>query len=253
MNIKLKSVVKKYEKSVSVYNGYVKKRIKELQPVLQIDEFTFESNKIYGIIGPNGAGKTTLLKIIAGLIKSSYGEVTYRGEELNVEMQREITYASQRPYLLKETVFNNIAYPLKIRKANKKIIKSKVNRIMAEFDIYHLRNQQARSLSGGEAQKVALARALVFEPELLLLDEPTANIDPNFVELIENAILARSKKKQITVIIATHNVGQARRLCDQIIFMKSGKIIEYGKANEMISKPKEEETKKFLTFEYNIT
>ncbi|MBN4051158.1 MAG: ABC transporter [Alkaliphilus sp.] len=252
MNIKLKSLVKEYEMSVSVYNGFVKKRIKEMQAVLQIDEFTFEANKIYGLIGPNGAGKTTLLKIIAGLTKSSYGEVTYGGAELNDERQREITYASQRPYLLKDTVYNNIAYPLKLRKENKLRIKSKVGRIMAEFDIYYLRNQQAKNLSGGEAQKVALARALVFEPELLLLDEPTANIDPNFVELIENAILERSNKKEITVIIATHNVGQARRLCDEVIFIKAGKIVESGKAKEMILKPKEEETKKFLAFEYDI-
>lgn len=253
MKIELKSIIKNYETSVNVYNGYTKRRVKELHPVLKIDGFVFESNKIYGIIGPNGAGKTTMLKIIAGVTNSSSGQVFYDEMKLNEQVRKTITYASQRPYLLKETVFNNIAYPLKLRKINKSKIKSKVERIMAEFEIYHLRNQKATNLSGGEAQKVALARALVFEPELLLLDEPTANIDPNFVELIENAILARNKKKQITVIIATHNVGQARRLCDEVVFIKAGKIVENGKADEMILKPKEEEMKKFLAFEYNIS
>ncbi|MCD5413786.1 MAG: ABC transporter ATP-binding protein [Clostridiales bacterium] len=253
MNIKLNSVIKKYESSNTKQNESARRKKNKANTVLKIDKFAFESNKIHGIIGSNGAGKTTMLKIIAGLTNSTEGEVYYNDKSSDEELLKKITYASQRPYLLNNTVSYNIAYPLRLRKINKVEINKKIDHIMAEFDIYHLRNQQARNLSGGEAQKVALARALVFEPELLLLDEPTANIDPNFVELIESAIAVRSNLKRITVIIATHNVGQARRLCDQVIFIKAGKIIECGDAKEIISKPKEEKTKKFLAFEYNIS
>lgn len=214
--------------------------------VLNIDSLSLENGKIYGIIGPNGAGKSTMLRIIAGLEDTTSGSVLYNNM-LKDSVIKSITYMRQRPYLLRTSVFNNIAYPLKLRKYKKDIIDEKVIDIVKEFNLFDLRNQLATSLSGGEAQKVALARALVFEPKLLLLDEPTANIDPNSIELIEKEILKRNKDKNMTTIIITHNMGQARRLCDELIFMKEGKIVEHGKANQVISNPQNNETKRFLS------
>ncbi len=215
--------------------------------VVNIDSLSIDKGKIYGIIGPNGAGKSTLVRIIAGLEEATMGNPIYNGRSLDTKSIRDITYMSQRPYLFRTSVFNNIAYPLKIRKYDKKAIEKKVIDIMKEFKVSHLEGQLATSLSGGESQKVALARALVFEPKVLLLDEPTANIDPNSIELIEKTISRRNKEKGITVILITHNIGQAKRLCDKVIFMRKGKIDEYGDAEKVILNPKQSTTKKFLS------
>lgn len=215
--------------------------------VLDINSLLLKKGKIYGIIGPNGAGKSTILRIIAGLEEASSGNIFYDNKKLTDNTVKNLTYMSQRPYLLRTSVFNNIAYPLKLRKYDKEIIDEKVKAIVKEFNVFDLRYQIATSLSGGESQKVALARALVFEPKLLLLDEPTANIDPNAIEFIEKEILKRNKEKNMTTIIITHNMGQARRLCDEIIFMKEGKMVEHGKSDQVISNPKSSEMKKFLS------
>ncbi|WP_432665917.1 ATP-binding cassette domain-containing protein [Wukongibacter baidiensis] len=215
--------------------------------VVNIENMTLEKGRVYGVIGPNGAGKSTMLKIVAGLEDSSRGKTLYNENPLNDEILKNITYMSQRPYLLRTSVFNNISYPLKIRKYDKRDIEDKVNEIMKELGISDLSSQLATSLSGGESQKVALARALVFEPEILLLDEPTANIDPNSIELIEKVIAKRNTEKGMTAIIITHNMGQAKRLCDEVIFMDKGKVVECGKSEKLISNPQKDETKRFLS------
>lgn len=215
--------------------------------VLNIDRLTLIKGKIYGIIGSNGAGKSTMLRIAAGLEEATLGKILYNKDHLSEKILRNITYMSQRPYLLRTSVFNNIAYPLKIRKYDKRTIENKVENIMKELKVSDLSSQLAVSLSGGESQKVALARALVFEPKILLLDEPTANIDPNSIELIEKAILKRNKENGMTTIIITHNMGQARRLCDEVIFMDKGKIAEQGNAEQVILNPQNNITKRFLS------
>lgn len=192
--------------------------------VLNIDSLLFENNKFYGIIGPNGAGKSTLLRIISGLEQYSAGDIWYDKCELHEKLYKDITYMSQRHYLMRTTVFHNIAYPLKLRKVPKNIIERKVNQIMQELQLEALKDQLATKLSGGESQRVALARALVFEPKLLLLDEPTANIDPEAMKLIENMILKRHSDKIGTTIMVTHNIGQAKRLCDEILMINQGKL-----------------------------
>lgn len=231
MDIKIESLVKIYGE----------------RTVVNLENITFEKGKIYGIIGPNGAGKSTMLKMIAGLEDFTAGNILYDEGLLNDRILKNITYMSQRPYLLRTSVFNNIAYPLKIRKYDRSIIDNRANEIMEELGIFDLRYQLATKLSGGESQKVALARALVFEPELLLLDEPTANIDPHSIEVIEKAILRRNKEMGMTVIIITHNIGQANRLCGEIVFMNQGMAIEYGEAKQLILNPQSDETKRFLS------
>ncbi|MFA5527351.1 MAG: ABC transporter ATP-binding protein [Peptostreptococcales bacterium] len=194
--------------------------------VLDIDHYGIEKGQIMGIVGPNGAGKTTLLRILAGLDHDYEGHVTYDGQELNRAIQKKMTLVFQKPYLFHRSVYENIAYPLKIRKTPKEKIKVKVEEILNNLEITSLKQQNARSLSGGESQKVSLARALVFEPRLLLLDEPTSNIDPLSLEILEREIIRYNRKSCASVIIVTHSMEQAERLCDKIIYMNNGKVIK---------------------------
>lgn len=191
--------------------------------VVDIDNVKFSCGTIYGITGDNGAGKTTLLKIIAGLERYNVGEILYSGAPLEQGMMKKMTYLSQTPYLMRTSVYENIVYPLKIRNVDSMTIQKKAADIMEELQITELKNQLATQLSGGESQKVALARALVFAPEVLLLDEPTASIDPATIEMIEDAITKRNKRRKMTVIMISHNMDQVKRMCDEIIYMKKGK------------------------------
>lgn len=221
MEIHIKNLTKAYENKL----------------VLNIESMCFDEGKGYGIIGPNGAGKSTLLKIIAGLEAKDEGTVFYNDCSLTEDLRKKITYLSQGPYLLRTSVFNNIAYPLKLRRFSKTVIEEKVTEIMKELKVYELRNQLATSLSGGESQKVVLARALVFEPELLLLDEPTANIDPQTIEILEKAILKRNNQNRMTTITITHNMGQVHRMCNEVIYIERGKVIDQGNTEKVLSNP----------------
>ncbi|AKL94376.1 phosphate ABC transport system ATP-binding protein PstB [Clostridium aceticum] len=202
--------------------------------VLDIDALHIESGAFLGIIGPNGAGKSTLVKILAGLDTPTTGVVKYDGVPLNTRIHQKMTMVFQKPYLLRTSVFNNIAYPLKIRKVNKNKIQQQVDDLIEEMDIQHIRNQNAWTLSGGEAQKVALARAIIFQPSLLILDEPTASIDPASTLVLEKTVKNFYNKTKATIIIVTHNLQQAKRLCDDVAFMHKGKILEYGKTEDVI-------------------
>lgn len=192
--------------------------------ILDIEQLHLLPKGFYGILGPNGSGKSTLLRLIAGLEKPNAGSVFYDGRGLNDRCWKEMTYMSQQHYLLRATVFDNIAYPLKIRRAAPQVIEEKVAAMMKELMLDGLSGQQATKLSGGESQKVALARALIFEPRLLLLDEPTASIDPDAMALIEKVLKKRHERQIGTTIMVTHNVAQAKDLCDQIMTMRNGRI-----------------------------
>lgn len=192
--------------------------------VLDIDNLTMEKGKITGIIGPNGSGKSTLLNIVAGLDDEYLGTVEYNRQLINKNIYRKMTIVSQKPYLFRRKVYDNIEYPLKIRKMKKDKIKMKVDDIIERFEIEDLRDKRAHLLSGGESQKVSLARALVFEPRLLLLDEPTSNIDPESIKIMEREIVRFNEETKGTVIIVTHNMEQSRRLCHDIIYLEEGKV-----------------------------
>ncbi|MDI9475417.1 MAG: ATP-binding cassette domain-containing protein [Natronincolaceae bacterium] len=220
--------------------------------VLNIENQRIKKGSFLGIIGPNGAGKSTLVKIIAGLVEAGNGTVSYNGSGLNTAVQQNMTLVFQRPYLLRTTVFNNIAYPLVVRKVKRQEISDRVNSVMESLDIRSLKDQKAWTLSGGETQKVALARAIVINPSLLLLDEPTANIDPGSILVMEENIKKFHEQGNSTVIVVTHNLQQGKRLCDDIAFMHKGEIIESGSADDVFNHPKNILTEKFIAGEILI-
>lgn len=191
--------------------------------VLNIDNIRIKKGKLTGISGPNGCGKSTFLHIIAGLDKDFSGEVLYDGQKLSKNILSHMTLVPQEPYLFKRSVFENIAYPLKIRNYSNSEIKIQVDRLLKKMDIYKLKDQRADKLSGGETQKVSLARGLIFNPKVLMLDEPTSNIDLNSVKIMEKEIL-NFVEEGGTVLMVTHDEEQSKRLCEENIFFNRGKI-----------------------------
>jgi molybdopterin-binding protein len=196
--------------------------------------------EILGLLGPNGSGKTTLLKILAFIGKPSKGEVKFQGEmvtDKNVERIRmQSTMVFQKTALFSTTVYNNVAYGLKIRKAPKSKIEEAVSRALNLVKLEGFEKRHAKRLSGGEQQRVALARALALRTKLLLLDEPTANLDPKNVSIVEEVIQTVNQELETTIIMATHNMFQAKNLPRRIALMMNGKISEYGTPNEIFRK-----------------
>ncbi len=213
---------------------------------------TLHAGKIYGLIGPSGAGKSTLLRIINLLTPASVGTYLFQGEPLpengrnKLKIQRKMALVFQKTLLFKDSVWNNVAYGLKARNFNSKETEKRVNLLLEQVGMEELANRRADTLSGGEAQRVAIARAVAFEPELLLLDEPTANLDPVNIEIIENMICQMNREKKITVVMVTHNVFQARRIANEVIFIENGKVVEMGPTKKIFSDPEKEKTRLFV-------
>lgn len=223
MKIEAKAIAKTYQdKSVLTLSG-------------AYQDLVFEPGRIYGIIGPNGSGKTTLLKIMAGLIPMSSGSILYDSQVLSHQAMTEMTYSSHTPTLFSRSIYENIAYPLQIRKCDKQTIDDTVKGLLVEFELEKIQTQNAKHLSGGESQKTALARALSFSPKVLFLDEPTANIDPKSIRIIESALKKRSLNHNLTVIIITHNLSQAFRICSHLIFLNQGQCLFSGTPEEIMA------------------
>lgn len=221
----------------------------EGRKVLDTGTLLIEDGALCGIIGPNGAGKSTLLNLIAGLMKPTDGSLLY-GEELSASAPfKEMTMVFQAPYLIRTTVEKNIAYPLKLRGWDDAAIEARIRELTEELGLTDFRKQKSWNLSGGETQKVALARALSFRPKLLLLDEPTANVDPSTTAEIERMLRKINEKEGTTVILITHNLVQAKRVCKEVLFMDQGKVVEFGISETVLRDPKQELTKRFVAGE----
>jgi tungstate transport system ATP-binding protein len=220
--------------------------------VLNIDELLIKQGQIHGIIGPSGAGKSTLLRIINLLTPPDSGYVIYKGKKVpangqgRLVVQRSMALVFQRNLLFKESVYHNIAYGLKARGFKHGEIHKRVTRLLEQIGLIDLSARRADTLSGGEAQRVAIARAIAFEPELLLLDEPTANLDPANVEMIEKIIAGLRSSHSISVIMVTHNIFQAQRVADQVIFINQGKIVESGETGQIFNNPRFETTAAYI-------
>jgi tungstate transport system ATP-binding protein len=220
--------------------------------VLRVDSLVLQKGLIYGIIGPSGSGKTTLLRIINLLTPPSSGTYLFKGRPLpqnkleRLALQRSMALVFQKTLLFRDSVWNNVAYGLKARRYSPTETDRRVQELLEQLGMADLAYRRADTLSGGEAQRVAIARAVAFDPELLLLDEPTANLDPGNVEVIEQMICKMSRARGITVVMVTHNVFQARRIADEVIFIDAGKVVEMGPAEKIFTAAEQEKTRLYV-------
>ena len=200
-----------------------------------------ERSEILAIIGPTGAGKTTLLRLIDQLDRPASGKVLFDGREVNprlrTQVRRHISMVLQKPVVFDASVYDNVAYPLRVRKYDKKTIPEKVNAMLKTVGLDGYQKRNARTLSGGETQKVALARALITEPQVLLLDEPTANLDPVSLNSIEELILRLNRDSGMAIVLATHEMAQGQRLAHRIGVMMDGELVQVGKPADIFYTP----------------
>ncbi|MDD2510183.1 MAG: phosphate ABC transporter ATP-binding protein [Syntrophomonas sp.] len=220
--------------------------------VLNIDELTLQAGKIYAVLGPNGSGKTTLLRILNLLAAPDTGRIKFMGGDIGISqadrlsVSRQMCMVFQRPFMFRSTVFNNVAYGLKLRRVAKADCEKRVNEALDFVGMGNFVKQSATRLSGGETQRVALARALVLQPQVLLLDEPTANLDPGSVQQIEEIIRKYHQEYNTSVIIVTHNLFQAKRMADETILLINGEVLERASTAEFFEHPRELGTRHFL-------
>lgn len=215
--------------------------------ILDIEDLAIRKGELLTIIGPNGAGKSTLLRLLHFLEAPDEGEIHYAGKRIQhpvpLDFRRRIGMVFQRATLFNRSVRENIVYGLKVRGAG---LDGVVSAIIDRLDLHHLVNENARTLSGGEAQRVALAQALVLEPEVLLLDEPTANLDPYNAGLIEDIIRTFRENGSPTIILVSHHVTQALRMADRVAVIFGGKIIEIVDAEGFIENSEDPRTVAFV-------
>jgi tungstate transport system ATP-binding protein len=210
--------------------------------ILNIPYFDIQPGEFLGIMGPNGAGKSTLLKVLAFLQNQSSGKILYRGEiippgKAPLELRRKFSIALQQSLLLDTTVYQNIALGLKLRKIPKEIIKEKVNLWMNQFQISHLAKKNALHLSGGEAQRVNLARAMIIEPEILFLDEPFSALDfPTKINLMEDFKQIMTNA-QVTAVFVSHDLMEIDYLSEKLTIMVEGEIKQKGSTQEVLKHP----------------
>ena len=208
------------------------KKTYDQRHVLDLDGLRLEKDKVLGLLGPNGAGKTTLLEILAFLARPSSGEIWFEREKVDfssgklVDLRRKVVMVEQQPILFTTTVSKNVEFPLKIRNTSKKERERIVGELLALVGMEMFRHAIAHKLSGGETQRVAIARALACSPAVILMDEPTASVDVENQITIERIIREINREKRISVIFTTHNMVQASRLADEIVFLYEGRIAQ---------------------------
>lgn len=222
--------------------------------VLEIDDLKLEGNKIYAILGPNGSGKSTLLRILNLLEEPASGKVIFRnidtgrvGEGVRLKLRRQMCMVFQNPYMFNTSVYNNVVYGLKLRGLPAAEIRERAEEALSFVGLKELSRRSAVKLSGGETQRVALARAIAIRPQVLLLDEPTANLDPDSVALIEELIRKVHDELQTTVLLVTHNLFQARRVAEEVLLLYQGRLVEKAPVEEIFNCPSSELTRQFVT------
>jgi tungstate transport system ATP-binding protein len=216
---------------------------------LKAVSLSLQGNKIIVLLGVNGAGKSTLMRIVAGLENADSGQILFNCQKIGPKALREIsTLVFQKTAMFTMNVYDNLAYGLKIRKVPKDIISKKITDVLSEVRLSNFEKRRAKKLSGGEQQRVSLARAFMLNPNILLLDEPTANLDPNSATIIEKAIISKKSAERI-IVMATHNLSQARRLADEIVHIYDGQIVEVAETEVFFENPKSEISRKFISGE----
>jgi tungstate transport system ATP-binding protein len=207
-----------------------------------------KSNSITAVLGPNGAGKSIFLQTINGLFSIQSGRLNFNLMEINQEIRKQQAMVFQNPVLLRRTVIANLQFISNLRnKESNRLLK----KILSKVGLEGYEKKPARLLSGGEKQRLSMARALIINPNLLLLDEPTANLDPYSLKLIEDLVLEENSIGK-TVIFTTHDMSQAKRLATDVIFLNKGKVLEQTISKTFFKSPKTLEAQKYINGEILI-
>jgi tungstate transport system ATP-binding protein len=218
--------------------------------VLQVDHLKIQRGEIFALVGPSGAGKSTLLRLLNFLELPTTGRIRFLDVEFSanqpmpLQYRRRVTTVFQRPILLNRSVQANVSYGLNLR--GSRDLDGKIEKALEQVGLQHLIRQRARTLSGGEAQRVALARAIVLRPDVLLLDEPTANLDPYNVGLIEDIAASLNRERGTTLVLVTHNVFQAKRLAHRVALMLDSQIVEVAGVEAFFESPQDPRTAAFV-------
>jgi tungstate transport system ATP-binding protein len=219
--------------------------------VLHIDSLNIERGETLTVVGPNGAGKSTLLLALAHLLKPTRGDIQFDGKSVtqwnDLEYRRKISYVFQAPLLMDMSVEQNVALGLKFRGVPKEEIRERVGRWIKAMGIESLSKRRASQLSGGEAQRVSLARAFVLEPELLLLDEPFAALDPPTRAKLLDDLSALLAEDHRTAVFVTHNLNEAAKLSHRIAVIVGGTLRQVGTVREIKTRPADETVRAFLS------
>jgi tungstate transport system ATP-binding protein len=208
-------------------------------------DLTVEELGITVILGPNGAGKSLLLRLVHGLVPPTEGIILWGGRPMDAEIRRRQAMVFQKPVLLRRTSAANITYALGLRGIARSERNSRAQQALELAGLERHAFTPARVLSGGEQQRLCLARALSLDPEVLLLDEPTASLDPASTLVIERLLIG-AKHRGIKVIVVTHDVGQARRLAQDVIFLHHGRLIEHQPAGRFFEHPESDMARAFM-------
>jgi tungstate transport system ATP-binding protein len=199
------------------------------QFTLNIGQLDFQPGRIYLLVGPNGAGKSTLLQLLGLLLTPDRGEIRFAGTAVEgaahrQRMRRQITLVEQSPFLFDGTVYDNLAFGLRLRDIRGDLQRHRIASALESVGLQGFEHRHARALSGGETRRVALARAMVLRPKVLLLDEPTAGLDRDSLPHFESCLSALPGEG-VTVIISTHDAGQIRRLQGEVLCLESGRLV----------------------------
>jgi len=219
--------------------------------VLDIHELNVEESRILALIGPNGAGKSTLLLTMAGLLKPTHGRIYYRGVSIDgsasrSNMRRSVCVVFQEPLLLNTSVYKNVALGLKFRHISNDEIKRNVENALAYFGISSLATRSAKTLSGGEAKRVSLARAFALKPKLILLDEAFNSLDPPTRETLIDDLRHILEETKITAVLALHDREETLRLAQDVTVMAEGKIVQSGTTAQIFNEPDSEFVASFV-------
>ena len=210
--------------------------------VLNGIDLSVRSGETLGIIGPSGAGKSTLIRLLDLLETPSGGEISVLGQPVNtradrLRLRRRMAFVHQKPLVFTTSVFDNVAQPLRWRGMASAEIRLRVMESLDMVGLADFAPRHAKTLSGGETQRVALARALAVRPEVLFLDEPTANLDPNSTVKVENLISGIIEKQSLTVVMTTHDLAQGQRLADRLGVLVAGELLQLGNSQDIFMKP----------------
>lgn len=221
--------------------------------VLKVEALSIKESEILALVGPSGAGKSTLLRLLAFLERPTEGEICWQDQVVDgrwptLDARRNVTMVFQQPRLLKRTVIENIGYGLKLR-GESVAQNGRFEGLVVALGIGDLLNEKAQNLSGGEQQRVALARALVLSPQVLILDEPTASLDPQNVALVEQMIKQENEQFGTTIIMVTHNIFQAKRISHRTGLVLNGRLQEVSDTQTFFENPRSEEAKMFISGE----